>query len=545
MPEPSRRQLDEQAPDHGGAHAGASVALPLSGPDLAARMLGLQAAVGNRAATRWLTRSRTLARKSWHQERTEEVRAALNTDPATWDQPGGAYYLFNGLNKDDQVTVAKRLTASERKLLDDNLAGSKLDRAGMYQSIQQANAASDWWQAKSNEVHAAIRKGDFVSYPNGAYWIINPLNDADCVKIMNFLGADHLDALMDNEEKAVAAGVPNAVSIGEEAAKARAKRKEPARDPLQVVVPGTWVDDFEKVVYDMEYRIEEGGAPSNWMQVHYKDGTKIDLNWYDFDDVTLSTPEVTGALRDRYIGPGGRVFPKRTPKNPGRLGLTRQLCPRLWAMHEEVTDIGAQSTIELMTLSLQAVMIVLTMPTMPVGPAPSTGRVGGRVSRRIVARRNRISVGQAMKMEADFRVEIRRTRDKLVTIPGSTKEAQGGVGPVLSGCLDKRSGEIFYSVNQGKVPTKMHPLLKNRYEAYLAGSGGITPLKAGVPGAHSEVGALNKALWARDPRGRMTVLPEGEFAMHNAALYRNRPEGVPPMCTNCSGIIPTQIKFLP
>ena len=149
----------------------------------------------------------------------------MKKDPATWDEPGGAYYILNGLNKDDKVTVLNRLAPAERQQLEDNLAGSKLDRAGMYQSIQQVRAASDWWTAKSNEVHAAIGKGDFVGYPTGAYWIINPLNDGDRVKIMTFLSADHLDALIDNDEHAATAGVPNAVLIAEEARKARATRR--------------------------------------------------------------------------------------------------------------------------------------------------------------------------------------------------------------------------------------------------------------------------------------------------------------------------------
>ncbi len=148
-----------------------------------------------------------------------------------------------------------------------------------------------------------------------------------------------------------------------------------------------------------------------------------------------------------------------------------------------------------------------------------------------------------LKTEQEFRKAIRELRDKLVTLP--TKESRGGTGPVLSGCLDSTTGGIFYGVNQGKVPTKLHPLLKARYEAYLAKAGGATPPRAGVPGAHSEVGALNKALWARDPEGKLKALKEGEFVMHNAQLYRNRPEGVPPKCDNCEGIIPKEVKFLP
>ena len=393
----------------------------------AATMRAVQARAGNRAAGRWIASTRRLARKAWHQERAEELKAALKKDPATWDEPGGAYYILNGLNKDDQVTVLNRLAPAERQQLEDNLAGSKLDRAGMYQSIQQVRAASDWWTAKSNEVHAAIGKGDFVGYPTGAYWIINPLNDGDRVKIMTSLSADHLDALIDNDEHAATAGVPNAVLIAEEARKARATRKDAQRDPLQVVVPGTWVDEFKEVLYDIDYRIDDGGSPSNWMRVVYKDGARLDLNWYDFEDVKLTSTEMTDALKDRYVGPADRIVPRRQAAANGRLGLTRQLCPRLWAMHEEVTEIGAQSTIELMKLSLSAVMMVLTMPAMPVGPAPASA--SPRVTRRAVPRPGPSFVSQQQRAQQLASSAAAEGKEVVVNIggAGARHEPQGAV----------------------------------------------------------------------------------------------------------------------
>jgi hypothetical protein len=112
------------------------------------------------------------------------------------------------------------------------------------------------------------------------------------------------------------------------------------------------------------------------LQVSYKDGTKIDLNWYDFDSVALDGTEVMDALKNRYVGQSGRIFPKRNAANAGRLGLTRQLCPRLWAAHEEADEIGAQDTLGIMTLSLHAVMFVLTVPTGGTGSSPCR-RSGG------------------------------------------------------------------------------------------------------------------------------------------------------------------------
>lgn len=158
-------------------------------------------------------------------------------------------------------------------------------------------------------------------------------------------------------------------------------------DPMQVIVPGTWVDDFTEPTYDIDYRIKEGGSPSEWLQVTYTDGTRIDLNWYDFDDVSLNTAQMTDALKNRHAGPGGRIVPGRAGASLGRLGLTRQLCPRLWAVREEAGEIGAQSTLKLMMLSLDAVVFVLSVPAMPAGPPAPDAPVGKlKATRRQVTR---------------------------------------------------------------------------------------------------------------------------------------------------------------
>jgi SCP1.201-like deaminase/Putative peptidoglycan binding domain len=145
-------------------------------------------------------------------------------------------------------------------------------------------------------------------------------------------------------------------------------------DPLQVVVPGTWVDDFKESHYEVDYRIEDKGGPSEWVQILYDDGTRVDLNWYDFEDVSLTTEQMTDALRKRYVGPGGRIVPGRA--TGGHLGLTRQLCPRLWAVRDEMEEMGARSTNKLMATSLAAVTFVMTVPSMAISPpapdAPAT-----------------------------------------------------------------------------------------------------------------------------------------------------------------------------
>ena len=168
----------------------------------------------------------------------------------------------------------------------------------------------------------------------------------------------------------------------------------------------------------------------------------------------------------------------------------------------------------------------------PAEPGPASGTQGAAV-----AADAEVALAKSLT-EAEFKAEIERLRDTLNKLPQKDR------GPVVSGCWDTVTDEVTYGVNQGKVPTKIHPLLKARYEAYLNDTGGVTPPKAGIPGAHSEVGALNKALWAADPTGAWTSIPEGRFTMYNQQLYRNQAPSVPPKCDNCMGIIPKEIKFL-
>ncbi len=190
-------------------------------------ILGLQAAAGNRATGRWLARQTQQLEK--HSDLVD-IRRELSATDTKWDEEYGVYWWFNGMSEERMIAVYKQLTPAHRKKLEDNLDRTQLDRARMYQAIQQAKAnVGAWWQEKAQAVHGAIRSGNFTGYPDGAYWIINPLNDKDRARIMTFLDAYHLDDLLAREAEAVDAGVPNAKSIAAEARKARATRSTPAR----------------------------------------------------------------------------------------------------------------------------------------------------------------------------------------------------------------------------------------------------------------------------------------------------------------------------
>jgi hypothetical protein len=121
-------------------------------------------------------------------------------------------------------------------------------------------------------------------------------------------------------------------------------------------------------------------------------------------------------------------------------------------------------------------------------------------------------------------------------------------GPVLTGVLDTRTGRTFFGINQELRPGNLHPLLKRRLEDYLAASGGATPGRAGVPGAHSEIVALSRALYEREAVMGRPITPKelSEFVLHNRSLRGpSKLVGIPPPCANCEAILPPETRVLP
>ncbi|MEZ4776019.1 MAG: YwqJ-related putative deaminase, partial [Bacteroidia bacterium] len=110
-------------------------------------------------------------------------------------------------------------------------------------------------------------------------------------------------------------------------------------------------------------------------------------------------------------------------------------------------------------------------------------------------------------------------------------------GPVITGVLDAMTGEIFYGQNTG-VPQKLHPILELRYNGLInrtSGLGNRPHYVNELPGSHSEINALNKALWSRQEKyGGVSEKELGEFLLHNRALRNPRQgEYIPPRCLDC------------
>ena len=118
-------------------------------------------------------------------------------------------------------------------------------------------------------------------------------------------------------------------------------------------------------------------------------------------------------------------------------------------------------------------------------------------------------------------------------------------GPVLSGVLDSKTGEMFFGINDkgGAVPN-LHPILQNRLDDLVKRTNGLgnrPHYRNEIPGSHSEISALNQALWAR---GNVSISDLNQFIMHNRSLRGGtKVSGVPPRCKDCNEL--TQgVKFI-
>ena len=174
-----------------------------------------------------------------------------------------------------------------------------------------------------------------------------------------------------------------------------------------------------------------------------------------------------------------------------------------------------------------------------VGGVANVGKVLAKAAIRRLVKRKLVSpitggtAGAALSDAVAARAEA-------ISIQGSPGYLSNSVrGPVLTGVLDTQTGEIFYGLNNGAVPENLHPLLQARLDTYLDATGGVTPLKAGIPGSHSEIMALSDALYAREAAAGIPVTESdlSSFLLSNRSLIgQTRVIGIPPRCPNCSAI---------
>ncbi|MBW4472443.1 MAG: hypothetical protein KME45_19030 [Stenomitos rutilans HA7619-LM2] len=139
--------------------------------------------------------------------------------------------------------------------------------------------------------------------------------------------------------------------------------------------------------------------------------------------------------------------------------------------------------------------------------------------------------------QADYLIQLNKTGG----VPEAAKIGKGN--QVLGAAENVLTGERFFGRSSKAISTKdLHPALAEELEPYAQIAKGWEKDKDlkhyGPPGAHAEINALNKALWATDPTGEM--LTAADFSNFNSVavwLGKGGPYAMP-RCPNCWFLTP-------
>jgi RHS repeat-associated protein len=99
-------------------------------------------------------------------------------------------------------------------------------------------------------------------------------------------------------------------------------------------------------------------------------------------------------------------------------------------------------------------------------------------------------------------------------------------GPVLTGAMDRQTGDVFFGQNTG-IPSPLHRELAAALDAF-AGPGAAGK---GIPGTHSEFNAINQGLFAR-PGASIS-----DFLLYSVRLRGSDQGSQIMMCPNCANIL--------
>jgi len=135
-----------------------------------------------------------LVQRSWIGDRIGWVRTAIAAENWANSDPPGAYYVINGLSMEDMIAVLRSLKPEERKKLSDHLneQAGKFDTSRIHLAL--ANAAtppSDKdFRERSENLHWAIRSGNFSTPPDGAFLQLAAVDSAQRTRLINALSPD-------------------------------------------------------------------------------------------------------------------------------------------------------------------------------------------------------------------------------------------------------------------------------------------------------------------------------------------------------------------
>jgi Domain of unknown function (DUF4157) len=136
-----------------------------------------------------------------------------------------------------------------------------------------------------------------------------------------------------------------------------------------------YVDRYQEVYYDLEYRPKKPGHLSEWLRVRYADGTLIDIDINEITEATLSGDDMVRAMANATVGRGDRIFPAT---------MNRETTPRLYAARRSALEAMDEYNVQFITATIPAVLFIITAAAAPVA---GTGRgVPPSVTRRPVSR---------------------------------------------------------------------------------------------------------------------------------------------------------------
>lgn len=147
-----------------------------------------------------------------------------------------------------------------------------------------------------------------------------------------------------------------------------------------------YVDLFVSCKYDINYKVTN--FFSSTLQLTYLDGTQLELDLeadFMLPEKILSSAAARDEMALGRVGLAGRIFPRTMAANT---------VPRLWAARLEALDVQAEAFRDFANLAVTGVAVVLTIPAMPTGAAPSAPGIG--ISRAGIVRRQVPGIKQAV-----------------------------------------------------------------------------------------------------------------------------------------------------
>jgi hypothetical protein len=222
--------------------------------------------------------------------------------------------------------------------------------------------------------------------------------------------------------------------------------------------------------------------------------------------------EVINALKQGLLDVAGDLF-KSLPGTIAR--VLRDIAAALENLLSKI--MGADRALTADTPKGAPITIPLAEETPRSEPTPS-GTDGGKPSPE----------QDCGILDEKLKDAVKERYKEIVVDDGPAHQSSKKRGPVLTGAMDRLTGEIEFGQNGGGLPEPLHPSLAERINNRPAEA-----LYPGGSGVHSEIHALNRLLWKRETAGRPTIIDDN-FSFYSVRL-RGIAKGDPIVrCDSCA-----------